>query len=173
MRFHVDVVNADGVNLAAVPGNPQAGFSNVTTPEATSEAVEYKEGTDVYVRKYPGSPTVSDITLSRGVARGDSSFWHWMRAVIEGTGNYRADLDIQHYHRDNVLTRPIDALGNTENLTRFDPAAGAGRIYHVKEGFPTRHKVAGDLDATASEISVMELDIAYEYFEVEEGAVPA
>jgi hypothetical protein len=43
------------------------------------------------------------------------------------------------------------------------------RIYHVREAFPTNHKVASDLEATSGEISIMELSIAYEHFEVEEG----
>ena len=62
----------------------EAGFSAVTTPEATVEAVEYKEGTMIYTRKFPGNPTQSDITLSRGVARQDSTFWDWLRVVVEG-----------------------------------------------------------------------------------------
>lgn len=167
MRFQVDAIGVGGVARLAVPGRPQAGFSTVTTPEATTEPVEYKEGNMVYTRKYPGNPTVSDITLARGVARGDSSFWDWLRVVIEGSGEYRADLDIKHFHRDTALNRAQPANGGQPNLTNINTDTPA-RIYHVKEAFPTRHKVAADLDATASEISIQEIDLAYENFEVEE-----
>lgn len=181
MRYHVTLVpNSAGDNPVvsfAAPGRPDAGFSAVTTPEATVEAVEYKEGTFVYTRKYPGNPSMSDVTLSRGVARQDSSFWNWLRLVIEGgpagaiQAEYRADVDIKHFHRDNSLVRGQPASGGEGNLTDLSVDSPA-RIYHVKEAFPMRHKVAGDLDATASEISIMELDLSYEHFEVEEFAPP-
>lgn len=174
MRFHVTSSIATGgaadlnLNASVTQGKAQAGFSSVTTPEATSEAVEYREGTYIYARKFPGNPTVSDITMQRGVARQDSSFWKWLRVVIEGSGEYRADLQIMHFHRDRALTREYPAQG-TVNLSGINLDSPA-RIYHIKEAFPTRHKVAGDLDATASEISIMELDFAYESFEIEEKA---
>jgi phage tail-like protein len=171
MRFHVDAVGVGGVARLVVPGRPQAGFSAVTTPEATVEAVEYKEGNAVYTRKFPGNPTMSDITMTRGVTRGDSSFWEWLRVVAEGSGEYRADLDIKHFHRDTALVRTQPATGDQPNLTNLNTDT-PGRIYHVREAFPTRQKVAADLDATASEISVMEIDFAFETFEVEERPAP-
>lgn len=172
MRFHVDAIGVGGVQRLVVPGRPQAGFSQVTTPEATIEAVEYKEGNTIYTKKYPGNPTMSDITLSRGVTRGDSSFWSWVRIVLEGSGDYRADLEIKHFHRDVALVRTQPADGSQPNMTEFPAGALPGRIYHVREAFPIRQKVAADLDATASEISIMEMDLSYEHFEVEERPVP-
>lgn len=167
MRFQVVVAGDNPDGFLAAPGRADAGFTLCTTPSVTMEALEYREGTYIYTRKYPGIPTVDDISMSRGVARGDSSFWAWMRRCIEGTGEYRVDLDIKHFHRDNSLTRGVAPTGDTPNLTTINTET-PGRTYHVKEALPTRHKVAGDLDATAGEISIMELDIAYEHFEVEE-----
>jgi phage tail-like protein len=174
MRFHVTSAIASGgaadldMNSSVQQGKAQAGFNNVTTPEATSESVEYREGTYIYARKFPGNPTVSDLTMQRGVTRGDSSFWKWLRVVIEGSGEYRADLQIAHYHRDRALTREYPAQGtvNLAGINLDNPA----RTYHVHEAFPTRHKVAGDLDSTASDISIMELDFSYEAFEIQEHA---
>ena len=171
MRFHVDAIGVGGVSRLVVPGRPQAGFSAITTPEATVEAVEYKEGNTIYTKKYPGNPTMSDITLSRGVTRGDSSFWEWVRVVLEGGGEYRADLEIKHFHRDTSLVRTQPADGSQPNLTNIDTNT-PGRLYHVREAFPIRQKVAADMDATASEISIMEMDLAYENFEVEERPAP-
>ena len=110
---------------------------------------------------------MNDLTLARGVARQDSTFWAWLRIVIEGTGEYRQDLDINHYHRDTALLRGTPASGAEANLTQINTDTPA-RVYHVREAFPIRHKVAADLDATASEISIMELDVSFEHFEVEE-----
>lgn len=167
MRFQVAVNDGNNPLTTLNPdGVVEAGFSAVTTPEMTVEAVEYKEGNMIYTRKYPGNPSMSDITLSRGVARVDSSFWNWMQLVAEGAefdqpvAQYRQDLDIRHFHRDTSLT------GDTvQNRTQLDVGSPA-RIYRIKEAFPIRHKVAGDLDATASEISIMELDLSFEHFDV-------
>lgn len=182
-RFFVDVYPAPpgtgpnlqnpGAGLANWDGGngPQAGFTTCSTPEAAAESVEYREGQYVYTRKQPGYPTVSDFSLQRGVSRGDSTFWDWLRVVVEGSGEYRADLDIKHYHRDTALTRPFPTTGATANLTAIDVAGvNPARIYHIFNGFPTRHKVAADLDSTAAEISIMDLDISAESFEVEEVA---
>jgi len=165
MRFWVNVTGVGGVNLlnTALNGtSPQAGFSTCSTPEATTEAVEYKEGHYVYTRKYPGNPTVSDISMQRGVAKVDSSFWSWLKTVIEG-GEYRADVAINHYHRDTALPGLGAGKGNLQGI---DLTAKPARQYLVKEAFPTRHKVAGDMDATASEVSIQDLDLAYEEFDV-------
>ena len=158
MRFHVDVV---GSNLVL---GPSAGFSAVTVPEMTVEAVEYHEGRDIYTKKQPGNPTFSEITMSRGVTKADSTFWLWILQIAEGSaapGDYRVDLRIKHYHRDS-LPGP-NAAGGNSTVIKSDTGA---RIYEVYEAFPMRHKVASDLDATASEISIMELDVAFEYFNI-------
>jgi phage tail-like protein len=176
MRFQVSAQKADATELLKPAiqtgdGRPEAGFSACSTPEVSSEAVEYREGTFIYARKYPGAPTTSDITLSRGVARNDSTFWDWMRQVVEGIalpGEYRADLTIRHFHRAEALQNGQAgnaAIGSSNTLISQSAAA---RIYYVYNAFPIRHKVAADLDATASEISIMELDVAYEYFEIEQ-----
>lgn len=172
MRFQVFVTNVGGGppgTLLRPDGRADAGFSACSLPEVSAESVTYKEGNMNYERKQPGAPTVGDATLSRGVTRGDSSFWTWIRTVAEGRGEYRADLDIKHYHRDNVLLRS----GGTTNLTQFSAEAQAARTYHLGNCFPTTHKPAGDLEASGSDISIMEMTIAVETIEVEEHAPPS
>jgi phage tail-like protein len=160
MRFHVEVIDGSVAPTERL-GAPEAGFSMCSVPEATVEPVEYKEGTYIYTRKQPGNTTFADISLSRGVAITDSAFWRWIKTVIEGAGNYREDVRIKHYHREEALPGSGDV---TTNLTAIPTSVDAARTYEVFEAFPSRHKVAGDLDATASEISIMELDLAFEYF---------
>lgn len=160
MRFFVNTSGGFDPLPAA-----EAGFSACTTPEATNEAVEYKEGHFIYTRKYPGAPTMSDITLSRGVALQDSLFYNWMFQTIEGAANYRTDLIIRHFHRDAL---PGYQGINNPNAVGIAKDGKAARIYSVQEAFCIRCKVAGDLDATASDISISELDIAYEHFSISE-----
>lgn len=173
MRFHVSIVGSNNAGyLSGGSRNVEtndAGFTACTTPELSSETVEYKEGQFIYPRKYPGNPSVSDITMSRGVARQDGSFWIWMQGAVEGgdlaaTGTYREDVRIDHYHRDK-------AFAGGPNIQVWAIDAKPARMYTCREAFPIRHKVSSDLDATASEISIMELDVAMEYFQVEEVAI--
>jgi len=161
MRFHVEVI--DGTRPDAGFGPPEAGFSMCSVPEATVESVEYKEGTYIYTRKQPGNTSFSDVSLSRGVAITDSAFWTWMKIVMEGAGEYRQDVRIKHYHREEGLPGSGDVGAN---LTAIPTSVDAARTYELFNAFPARHKVAGDLDATASEISIMELDLSIEYFNV-------
>ncbi len=152
-RFHVraDVQSFLRTNTDDAIGG-EAGFQSVTVPEISMEAVEYREGTYTYTRKYPGIPTVSDVTLMRGVTKTDTAFWRWALASIEGQ-EYRSDLTIYHFHRDAKQHLGIG------DLTK-------ARQYVCRECLPIRVKPASDLEAMASEVSLAEMDIAIEYFEV-------
>jgi phage tail-like protein len=130
-----------------------AGFSAVTTPEVSIEQGEYKEGLWTYTRKYAGNPTFSDITLSRGTTRADTNFWDWVMMSINGE-QYRQTIEIRHYHRD--AGTPIDPDGTA-----------IAKKYNIFEAQPIRCKIAGDMDATASDINIQELDLSMEYFELE------
>jgi phage tail-like protein len=183
MRFHVSIddINPNGyltggtrkVDLLA------AGFTSCSLPEISIEPVTYREGNFVYERKFAGFPTVSDVTLQRGVARGDSSFWLWAGVAAEGggeNGNYRENVRIDHFHREQALSGgpTIEQRAQGVALQTFSLGSDGpqpARRYRCFESFPIRHKVAGDLDATASEISIMELDFAMEYFTVQEVVV--
>ncbi len=166
MRFHVtaSLVGAAPTDpllvtdSGALSERAQAGFTSVTVPEVNAEPVEYKEGLFTFPRKYPGAPTVGDISLSRGVARRDATFWTWIKSVIYGGSEYRAQtITIKHYGREAMRGGAIDPR-----------TAVPSREYYGKNGFPTRHKIAGDMDATSSEVSIMELDIAIEDLDVNE-----
>jgi phage tail-like protein len=177
MRFHVTTNFSDAsLNIDTFGANVPAGFMSVTTPEATTEAVEYREGTYNYARKFPGTTTVSDVSLQKGVVPGYSTFWAWLRIIIEGEGDYRCDMTIKHFNR-SVLTQQALTGSNRatfgSSMATFDPGATATREYVLYNAFATRHKVAGDMDASSSDISIQEIDVAYENFDViENGAQP-
>lgn len=156
-RFHAQVDGWAGVDYLETT---QAGFNTCTTPEYTLEATEYREGTYTYTRKFPGLVTVSDITLGRGVVRTASRFYEWMIRAVEG-GEYRADVTILHYHR--VGKDPDEAAGFA-GTPRSD--IGYAKKYKCLECLPIRFKPAGDLDATAADVSIQEVDIAMERFEI-------
>jgi phage tail-like protein len=172
MRFQVAVAGeapASASELLRPYGSAEegfqadAGFSAVGTPSVTLDVVEYREGHYIYTRKQPGIPTMDDITMSRGVTKTDTGFFRWMKATIEGNGEYRVDLNVHHMPRDNALPEEVVPGTGTSEFLNKD---ATGRQYQIFDAFPTTHKVAGDLDATASEISVMELGVSYERFDI-------
>ena len=180
-RYHVSVSTTDGtvfLGSSAINGTkptgasqmqPQAGFSAVNTPSGTIDAVEYREGQYIYTRKYPGIPTMDDVTMSRGVALTDTEFFKWFIVAAEGFGEYRADVSIFHFHRHDGLSGRIGTPPTAAEGRFLDKEAR--KEYKLFDAFPTAHKVAGDLDGTASEISIMDLTVAYERFDVNPGKV--
>ena len=149
-RFHVRASPAnDGREFL----DPVAGFQSVTTPEYTLDSVEYREGIDKYTRKYPGVPSTNELTLSKGVSPRGSAFYDWVRTAIEG-GEYRVDLQIRHFHRK-------DGPG-------FNADTASSRVYLCFECFPLRIKPAADMDSQTSDVSLEEIDLAFEEFTIEE-----
>lgn len=155
-RFHVEIVAGEDFltfksdDTSSPKG--EAGFQSATLPEQTSEMAEYREGAMTYTRKFPGVPTMNNVTLMRGVYLKDTKFDAWIKRTAEG-GEYRCDVAIYHWHRQD---KPAEMPGDTSKA----------RIYLLHEAFPSRAKPGADLDSTSSEVSLAELDIEFEWFEV-------
>lgn len=130
-----------------------AGFTTCTVPEYTLNAVEYREGNRKFAYKQPGNVTVSDVTLTKGMAKLNTQFYDWILATINGV-EYRTDLEIWHFHRD-------DSDWETEK-----PGAPTKKII-LNNAFPIRCKPGADLDAASDDINIMELDVALESFTLE------
>jgi phage tail-like protein len=171
-RFHVIVQALGGQDLKSTPGAGDmvsAGFNSVSTPSASQGAVEYREGHYIYTQKYTGLPTVENMTMMRGVALKDGTFWGWLKDVIEGNNEYRADIKIYHFHRDSKpATSTVPGNPNVHMAAKEE-----GSIeYLCREAFPVRHKVSSDLNATGAEVSIQEIELAYEYFDVIDHSLP-
>jgi phage tail-like protein len=70
--------------LVELDGITQAGFSEVTGLDASTAAVDYREGTDPkHVRKLDSLNTYSPISLKRGITDSDE-LWKWRETVIDG-----------------------------------------------------------------------------------------
>jgi phage tail-like protein len=176
-RFHVRAIAADsqtvngsndilqpaGVGPGFTIGDgAEAGFQAVTTPEFTLEHVEYREGTKIYTEKYPGIPTVGDMTMSRGVARKDTSFFDWIVRAIEGA-EYRCDLVVYHFLRGS----------RSVSFQTTDVKDTNTKRYIIRNGSPGRVKVAADLDASTGDVSLAEVDVIYERFEIQKDTAAA
>jgi phage tail-like protein len=125
----------------------QAGFNSVTTPEVSTEAVEYRTGNRKYTIKQAGVPTVEAVTMQKGIARTETDFADWMMERVLGGQPYRSDIMINQYTQE--------APGYSED---DEPQ----RQQICKDAFPTRVKLMGDLDATSSDVNIQELECAVE-----------
>lgn len=170
-RYHVKAEYSSGENPlqrhrgeGAIPARSnegiEAGFQSVTIPELSVEIAEYREGTFKWTQKYPGVPTISDVTLMRGVTKKDSSFYKMVMASIEGK-EYRADVHIYHYQRAEM-----------EDAAAGEPGEETREIL-CHECFASRAKPQGDLDSMTGDVSLAEVDIAIESFEIMYGAETA
>jgi phage tail-like protein len=70
--------------LVEIDGITQAGFQEVGGLDASTDAVDYREGTDAnHVRKLSGMNKYSPITLKRGITT-EPELWKWRETVIDG-----------------------------------------------------------------------------------------
>ena len=161
-RYHV-TANIPGQSdpLQTVPNSDRAdyatkgaaGFQSVTIPEISVEASEYREGIFKYTQKYPGPPTITEVTLMRGVTKRDTAFFDLVMASIDGK-EYRADVTIYHYARDEMgLANAVETPSSVRRII-------------CREAFAIRAKPEGDLDSMAGDVSLAEVDLAIESFEL-------
>jgi phage tail-like protein len=156
-----DVLQPEGTGEGFTATEAEAGFQAITTPEITLETAEYREGILTYTQKYPGVPSINDLTFSRGVTRYDTAFFNWILGAVEGN-EYRADVTIFH------VQRPARELSrDTSAGTVLDVSDEIAKRYIVRNGIPIRVKLAADLDANTSDISLGEIDVACERVDIE------
>lgn len=150
-KFHVNV------HHPSISGFATMGFMSVTGLNITTEVIPYRQGGhNTTTQKMPGQSDFSPITLSKGLAVGDTPQIAWLKelfAVMMGTGtgapgaDFRATVDIM------VLDHPV--------TTQTIPVKAAFRVYNA---WPTA--VAwSDLDAGANQIIVQQMTLAHEGFD--------
>ena len=66
-----------------IDGIQEAGFSEASVPESSTNPIEYREGTDpAYARKLSGLVSFGNLTLSRGITS-SKTLYEWRRLVEE------------------------------------------------------------------------------------------
>jgi phage tail-like protein len=128
-KFRVEI---DGIQTAA--------FSEATTPDSTTDSVDYREGTDAPVqRKLSGLVKYGNITLKKGLT--DSMELYEWRKQVEQSGASKA--------RKNMSLILIDEEGNDK--ARWD----------IVEAWPTKYD-ASDFSAKGNEVIIETLEIVHE-----------
>jgi len=70
--------------LVEIDGITQAGFQEVSGLDASTDNVDYREGTDPnHARKLSGLNKFSPISLKRGITDTDE-LWKWRQTVMDG-----------------------------------------------------------------------------------------
>ncbi len=128
-RFRVEI---DGIT--------QAGFSECTVGDITTDPIEYREGTDsTTVRKLSGLTKYANVTLKWGIT--DSmDIYNWRKQVID-TGADGA--------RKNVSVILVDEAGN-------DKAR-----WNIVQAWPTKYD-SPDFTAKGNDVAVETLEIVHE-----------
>ena len=126
-------------------GGTNVGFSEVSGLTQEVQVIEYREGNspDYGPGKMPGLHKVNNITLKRGISKGDNEFFTWLTTISLNTVT-RRDLVI------NLLDE------------KHEPVM----IWKVLQAFPV--KVEGpSLKSTGNEVAVESIELAHEGLGVE------
>lgn len=126
--------------LLEIDGIVQAGFSDVTIPDISTDPIEYREGNeDTTVRKLPGLTKYGNLTLKWGITDSMELF-EWRKMVIQGkTGEARKNIAV-------ILQ---DEIGNEAARWNF------------KEAWPIKYD-APDLSAKGNDVAIETIEIAHE-----------
>ena len=130
------IVEIDGLNSIA--------FTEVSGLSAAVEVIEYREGSspESIAAKLPGLTKFSNVTLKRGIAKGNNDFYQWFTSSRQ-----KAD-------RRNVAIKLLDEERN--EVMRW----------LLTNAFPAKIAYTG-LNALSSEVAFEELELAYETLTVE------
>lgn len=130
--------------LLEIDGIAKAGFSQCRLPDARSDVIEYREGTDPPTpRKLAGLNRVGNLVLTAGVTDDSITLAEWRKSVEQG------QVD------DARRTAAIVVLGKEGN---------PGPRWELKNCWPVRYQPA-DLDARGEFVALETLEIATEGIE--------
>lgn len=133
------------------------GFMSVSGLNMTVDVIAYREGGyNTTTQKMPGQADFSPITLSHGVAVGNTTDYNWMSqlfTVMQGTGS-AAD---GNNFRWSVLVQILDHPVTTANVA-------IKAEFLIYNAWPT--SIAwSDLDAGANQLFISQLVLAHEGFD--------
>ncbi len=128
-------------------GGTNIGFSEVSGLNIENKIIEYRDGVSPEYSKIkmPGMREYSNVTMKRGVFKGDNEFFKWLNTISLNTVE-RRDLTI------SLLNE------------KHEPVV----IWKVHNAFPIKVQ-STDLKADGSEVAVEQIDLAHEGLTIENG----
>jgi phage tail-like protein len=129
-------------------GGTKIGFSEATGLEVETQAIEYREGSmlEYNTIKMPGMQKYGNITLKRGIFRGDNEFFQWWNTVKLNTIE-RRDITISLLNEEHspVMT------------------------WKIKNAWPSKVQ-STDLKSDGNEVAIESLEIVHEGITMEANA---
>lgn len=126
-------------------GGTNIGFSEVSGLNIENKLIEYRDGVSPEYSKIkmPGMREFSNITLKRGVFKGDNEFYNWLNTISLNSVE-RRDLAISllNENHEPVVT------------------------WKIKNAFPVKVQ-STDLKADGSEVAIEQIDVAHEGLTIE------
>ena len=126
-------------------GGSQIGFTEVTGLDIEIEPIEYRDGSSPQYSKIkmPGMQKYGNITLKRGVTKGDNEFYNWWNT----------------HQLNTIERRDVTISLLNEN---HEPVV----VWRVRNAFPVKTD-GGSFKATGNEVSIETLELAHEGISVE------
>jgi phage tail-like protein len=127
--------------LVEIDGVTQAGFSECSGFELSTDPIEYREGGEnTTVRKLPGLTKYANITLKWGLTD-SKELYSWYRDVVRGKVQRK---------NGSIIVLDVD---------------GAEKVrWNFRDGWPTKYNPA-DMNAKGNEVAIETLEIAIEGIE--------
>lgn len=121
-------------------GSMKIGFSEVAGLTQELQLIEYREGTspDYSTIKMPGLHKYNNITLKRGISKGDNEFFNWLNTVKLNTIE-RRDLTISLLNESH---EPV-------------------MVWKAHNAFPVKVEGPG-LKSSGNEVAIESIEIAHE-----------
>jgi phage tail-like protein len=116
------------------------GFTEVTGLEVSTEVIEYRDGAspEYHKVKMPGMQKFANISMKRGIFKGDNDYFKWWNTVALNTIE-RRDLTI------SLLNE------------KHEPVV----VWKVKQAWPVKVQ-STDLKADGNEVAIETIEIAHE-----------
>ncbi len=125
----------------------EVAFQEVSGLDVEAQVIEYRHGNskEFSTIKMPGIKKSGNVTLKKGIFKGDNKFWDWFNMIQMNT-----------IERKTVVISLLDEKG--------DPTM----VWTLKNAWPT--KITGtDLKSDGNEVAVETLEVAHEGITIANG----
>ncbi len=128
-------------------GDAEGGFSEVSGLSIEHQIIEYRDGRSQQygAMKMPGIPKVGEVTLTKGIMKGDNKFYAWL-----------AETKMNVPNRKDVVISILDE--------EHKPTMS----YKLGKVWPTKVEGA-DLKGDSNEVALEKLTLAFETLTIENG----
>lgn len=144
------------MNFIVTAGSATAAFSEVSGVEASVDVIEFRQGNSnsLAPMKLPGLVKHGNVTLKYGYTL-NNDFLKWAASCVSETRS-----------GDRIREVSIELIDITASApTKVEKKTSGSCIWKLKNAWVTKYS-APDLNATANEVAMESVEIAYEELEI-------